>query len=91
MNQDEHIAALQTELLRLRGHAYAANALLRLLLKQSKPDLYSDLHKEDVRTRLRFEMVTAAFRSSDPPDSKLDIGTGVDEFFNLLTVSIPPR
>ena len=89
MTQDEQIAALRTELWKQRGQVYAAMGLLRLLTKTYKPDLYSDLQKPDVRQRLRYGLLNAAYQDVHNAEFKLAIAKGVDEFIDLITMDVP--
>ncbi|MDE2869368.1 MAG: hypothetical protein OXR64_00975 [Chloroflexota bacterium] len=89
MTQDEQIAALRTEVWKQRGQVYAAMGLLRLLTQTYKPELFADLKKPDVRHRLRYGLISAAYQDVDNAEFKLAIAKGVDEFFDLLTMDTP--
>ena len=84
MDQEERIKGMQRELLHQKGQLMAANILIRFLMKESKPELYNDLHKPEVRLRMRSQILRGAL-FSDQTDAKLEIGKGLDAFIEFLT------
>ena len=91
MNQEERIQGLQRELLKAKGGLIAANILLRLILKQYKPELWDDINRPEVRRDLRKVAAFSALTSHDTQDAKLKMAEGFDEFLDLMTIDYPPR